>query len=170
MIGIWRSCIAKYSLAIWLYFFAKCTRAIWQHPNAKHTLAILATSYCLNRKDRVSSFYKTRGSKLCFLTCFSSFSSYFLILVFLQKCSILISLRLSQLHGNLISTPISCKFWQSVPIICQWISGHRAFLLYLAISCQIAKFSCFYFFHSILPFSITGNYFKFELQDSNSCG
>ncbi len=31
----------------------------------------LATSYCLNWNNRVSSFYWTRGSKLCFLTCFS---------------------------------------------------------------------------------------------------
>jgi hypothetical protein len=28
--------------------------------------AILATSYCSNRNNRVSSFYWTRGSKLCF--------------------------------------------------------------------------------------------------------
>jgi hypothetical protein len=52
----------------------------------KHTLAILGTSYGLNRNDRVSSFYKTRGSKLCFLTCFSYFSRYFLILAFLKHC------------------------------------------------------------------------------------
>jgi hypothetical protein len=45
-------------------------------------LVILATSYCLNRNNRVSSFYWTRGSKLCFLTCFSYFSRYFHILVF----------------------------------------------------------------------------------------
>ncbi len=60
----------------------------WQFGNtliAKHTLAILGTSYCLNRSNRVSSFYKTRGSKLCFLTCFSYFSCYFLILVFFQN-------------------------------------------------------------------------------------
>ncbi len=52
-------------------------------------LAILVTSYCLNRNDRVSSFYWTRGSKLCFLTCFSYFSLYFHILVFLQNCYLL---------------------------------------------------------------------------------
>jgi hypothetical protein len=55
-----------------------------------------------------------------------------------------------------------------VSIICPGISGRRAFLPYLAISCQIAKFSCFHFFRWILPFSITENYFKFELNDSNS--
>jgi hypothetical protein len=36
--------------------------------------------------------FMTRGSKLCFLTCFSYFSSYFLILVFSQNCYLLISL------------------------------------------------------------------------------
>ncbi len=94
-------------LGIWRFFIAKCMRAIWPHPIAKHTLAILATSYCLNRNNRVSSFYETRGSKLCFLTYFSYFSRYFLILVFSQNCYLLNSLRLSRLHGNLISCPVS---------------------------------------------------------------
>ncbi len=67
-------------------------------------------SYCLNRNNRISSFYWTRGSKLCFLTCFSYFSCYFLILVFLQNRSSLISLRLSRLHGNRISRPVSRTF------------------------------------------------------------
>ncbi len=65
------------------------------------------TSYCLNRNNRVSSFYWTRGSKLCFLTYFAYFSCYFLILVFSQNCYLLICLRLSRLHGNPISRPIS---------------------------------------------------------------
>ncbi len=93
---------------IWLCFIAKCLLAILQQPIAKHTLAILVTSYCLNRNDRVSSFYWTRGRKKCFLTCFSYFSHYFHIRVFLQNCYLLISLRLSWLHGNPISCPISC--------------------------------------------------------------
>jgi hypothetical protein len=67
----------------------------------------MATTYCLNRNNRVSSFYSTRGSKLCFLTCFSYFSRYFHILVFLLNCYLLISLRLSWLHGNPISRPVS---------------------------------------------------------------
>jgi hypothetical protein len=70
-------------------------------------LAILATSYCLNRNNRVSSFYWTRESKQCFLTCFSYSSCYFLILVFLQNCKLLISSCLSRLHGNLISCLVS---------------------------------------------------------------
>jgi hypothetical protein len=69
---------------------------------------ILATSYCLNRNDRVSSFYWTRGSRLCFLTSFSYFSRFFHILIFSQNHYLLISLRLSRLHGNPISCPVSC--------------------------------------------------------------
>jgi hypothetical protein len=75
---------------MWLCLIAKCLLAIWQQPIAKHMLAILVTSYRLNRNDRVSSFYWTRGSKLCFLTCFSYFSRYFHILVFLQNRYLLI--------------------------------------------------------------------------------
>ncbi len=73
---------------------------ILRQPIPKHTLAILATSYCLNRNYRVSSFYWTRGSRQFFLTCFSYFSCYFHNLVFSQNCYLLISLRLSWLHGN----------------------------------------------------------------------
>jgi hypothetical protein len=75
---------------MWLCLIAKCSLAIWRQPIAKHLLAILATSYCLNRNNRVSSFYWTRGSKLCFLTCFSYFSCYFHILVFSQNRYLLI--------------------------------------------------------------------------------
>ncbi len=80
-------------LAIWQQAIAKCTLAIWWQPIAKHSLAILVTSNRLNRNNRVSSFYWTRGSKLCFLTCFSYFSRYFHILVILQNHYLLISLR-----------------------------------------------------------------------------
>ena len=84
--AIWRSGIAKYLMAIWLCRIAKCLLPILRQPIAKHMLAILATSYPLNRNNRVSSFYWTRGTKLCFLTCFSYFSCYFCILVFSQNC------------------------------------------------------------------------------------
>jgi hypothetical protein len=92
--------IAKLLLANWLCLIVKCSLAIWRQAIAKHMLAILATFYCLNRNDRVSSFYLTRGSKLCFLTCFSYFSCYFHILVFLWNRYLLIFLHLSWLHGN----------------------------------------------------------------------
>ncbi len=88
--------------------------AIWRHRIAKHTLAILGTSYCLNRNDRVSSFYWTRGSKLCFLTCFFYFSHHFLILVFSQNRYSLISSRLSRLHRNQISCPVFCTFGRQI--------------------------------------------------------
>jgi hypothetical protein len=87
---IWWLWIAVYLLVIWLCLIAKCSLAILRQPIAKHMLAILATSYRLNRNDRVSSFYWTRGSKLCFLTCFSYFSCYFHILVFSQNRYLLI--------------------------------------------------------------------------------
>ncbi len=115
---IWQSCIATYLLAIWHYVIAKCMLAIWWHPIAKHTLSILATPYCLNRNNRGSSFYWARGSELCYLTCFSYFSCYFLILVFSQKCYILISLRLSWLHGNPISCPVFLYLWHSKLVRC----------------------------------------------------
>jgi hypothetical protein len=70
----------------------------------------LKTSYCLNRNNRFSSYYWTRGSKLCFLTCFSYSSCYFLFLVFSQNCYSVNSLRLSLLHGNPISCPVFCTF------------------------------------------------------------
>ncbi len=91
--AIWLCFIAKYTLAIWRHPITKFTLAIWWQTIAKHSLATLATSYRLNSNNRVSSFYKTKGSKLCFLTCFSYFSRYFHIPVFLQNCYVLISLR-----------------------------------------------------------------------------
>ncbi len=95
-------------MATWRHQIAKCTLVIWRQHIAKHSLVIMATSYCLNRNNRVNSFYWTRGSKLCFLTCFPYFSRYFHILVFLLNCYFLISLRLSRLHGNPIYCPVSC--------------------------------------------------------------
>jgi hypothetical protein len=53
----WLCFIAKYMLAIWGHTIAKCTLAIWQQPIAELSLVILATSHCLNRNNRVSSFY-----------------------------------------------------------------------------------------------------------------
>jgi hypothetical protein len=44
-------------MAIWQQEIAKCMLAIRQLPIAKLSLAILATSYRLNRNDRFSSFY-----------------------------------------------------------------------------------------------------------------
>jgi hypothetical protein len=75
--AVWRSGIAKQLLVIWLCHIAKRLLAILQQPIAKHLLAILGTSYPLNRNDRVITFYWARGSKQCFLTCFSYFSCYF---------------------------------------------------------------------------------------------
>ncbi len=70
----------------WQFGYVLLLNACWRFGDSlslKLCWQFLATSYHLNRNDRVSRFYWTRGSKLCFLTCFSYFSCYFLILVFL---------------------------------------------------------------------------------------
>jgi hypothetical protein len=72
----------------------------------------------LNINNRVGGFYRTRGSKLCFLTCFSSFSCYFLILVFLQNHYLLVSLRLSRMHRNPSSWATFLYFWHSKLVRC----------------------------------------------------
>ncbi len=95
---IWQSLIAKYLLAIGIH---ELLNARWQFGNI----------LWLNWNNRVSSFYWTKGSKLCFLPRFSYFSCYFLILVFSWNCYLLISLRLSQLHGNPISCPVFLYLW-----------------------------------------------------------
>jgi hypothetical protein len=105
--AIWLCFIAKCMLVICQHPIANCTLAIRQQPIAKHSLAIWVTSYRLNRNNRFSSFYWTRGSKLCCLAWFSYFSCYFHILVFLLNRYLLISLRLFWLHGNPISHPVS---------------------------------------------------------------
>jgi hypothetical protein len=110
--AIWQSCIAKYLLRIWSYFIAKCTRAIWRHPIAKHMLPILEASYCLNRYDRVSSLYWTRGSKQCF-------SHFSLILVLLFLFSVFAKLLLTNFFAPFSaawkSDFLSCfsYLWQS---------------------------------------------------------
>ncbi len=60
-----------------------------------------------------------------FLTCLSYFSCYFNSLVFSQNCHLLISSRLSRLHGNPIPRPISRTFalWGSMSYMRPHISG-----------------------------------------------
>jgi hypothetical protein len=69
--------IAKWLLTIWHSYVASnhwqsganycwIDSAFLRSFIAKYMLAILATSYRLNRNDRVSSFWWTRGSKQCF--------------------------------------------------------------------------------------------------------
>jgi hypothetical protein len=60
----------------------------------------------LSSNNRVSSFYWIRGSKHCFLTSFSNLDRYFLFLVFLQNCYLLVSSCLFWLCGNPISHPV----------------------------------------------------------------
>jgi hypothetical protein len=64
----------------------------------------------LSSNDTVCSFIWIRGSKHCFLTSFSNLYRYFLLLVFLQNCYLLVSLHLSRLRGTPISYPIFIPF------------------------------------------------------------
>jgi hypothetical protein len=67
----------------------------------------------LSSGDRISSLYWIRGSNFCFVTGFSNLNHYFLFLVFLQNCFLLVSSRLSRLRGNPISHPIFLHLWFS---------------------------------------------------------
>jgi hypothetical protein len=70
----------------------------------------------LSSNDRISSLYWIRGSKHCFLTSCSYFNRYFHFLVFLHNCYLLVSSRLTWLHGNPISCPVfSCLWYSKVP-------------------------------------------------------
>ncbi len=70
--------------------------ASWQFSN----------TLLLSSNDRISSFYWIRESKHCFLKYFSNLNRYFLFLVFLRNCYLLVSLGLSPLSGNPISHPV----------------------------------------------------------------
>jgi hypothetical protein len=70
----------------------------------------LRTSLSLSSNDRICLFIWIRGSKHCFLTSFSNFYHYFLFLLFLQHCYLLVSLHLSWLRGTPIFYPIFILF------------------------------------------------------------
>ncbi len=78
----------------------------------------LVSSLLLSSNDRVSSFYWTRGNKHGFLTSFSYFSCYFLILDFLRSHYLLVYLHLSWLHGNPISCPVFSNLGHSKVVHC----------------------------------------------------
>ncbi len=67
----------------------------------------------LSSNNRFSSFYWIRGSKHCLLTSFSYLNCYFLFLVYLCNCYLLVSSHLSWLHGNPISHPVFSYLWYS---------------------------------------------------------
>jgi hypothetical protein len=92
---------------VWLDDIIMTSPALLNDVDRHHLIASnLASSLSQSSNDSISSFYWTRGSKLCFLTNFSYFSCYYFILEFLHSCYLLISLRLSWLHRNPISHPI----------------------------------------------------------------
>ncbi len=69
----------------------------------------------LSSNNRICSLNWIRGSKHCFLTSFSNLNRYFLLLVFLHNSYLLVFLRFSWLHGNLISLPICIPFVLQIP-------------------------------------------------------
>ncbi len=69
----------------------------------------------LSSNDRICSFNWIRGSKHCFLTSFSNLYCYYLFLVFLQNCYLLVSSHLSRLRGTPISYPAFIPFVLQIP-------------------------------------------------------
>ncbi len=109
---------------IWLCCIAKCSLAILQQPIAKHTLAILATSYCLNRNNRVSSFYLTRGSKQCFSHVSLILVATFLFLRAFLGCTgirflvpFLVPLALRASTSYMRPLPVLCGKQRSYPTV-----------------------------------------------------
>jgi hypothetical protein len=90
----------------------------------------LASSLLLSSNNRISSFYWISRSNHYFLTHFFYFSPYFFILVFLLDCYLLVSLRLSRLHGNPTSCPVFSYPWESEVLRCMcapkifWHTSH----------------------------------------------
>jgi hypothetical protein len=64
----------------------------------------------LSSNNRICSFNWIRRSKHCFHTSFSNLYCYFLFLVFLLNCYLLVSLHLSWLRGTPISHPVFIPF------------------------------------------------------------
>ncbi len=106
--------VAKLLLVIWWPCIAKYSLTIWQSNVAKFMLAI-SDILLLSSNDRICSFNWIRGSKHCFFTSFSNLNRYFLLLVFLQNCYLLVSLHLSRLRRTLISHPVFILFVLQIP-------------------------------------------------------
>ena len=104
--------------------------AIWRAHY--HYVETMTSSLLLSSNNRISSFYWIRGSKYCFLASFSYLNCYFLILVFLHNCYLLVSLLLSWLQRNLMYCPIFSYLWDSKVLrrMCAPIFWHtsRSFL------------------------------------------
>jgi hypothetical protein len=88
---------------------------IWQSNVTKFTFCNLATSLSLSSNDRICSFIWIRGSKHSFLTSSSNFYHYFLFLVFLRRCYLLVSSHLSWLCWTPISYPVFITFVLRIP-------------------------------------------------------
>ncbi len=109
--------VAKFTLAIWQLCFAQSLLMIWHSCIAKWNWWS-GNTLLLSSNNRISSIYWIRGSIHCFLTSFSHLNCYFLFLVFLLNCYLLVSLRLSWLHRNQISHHIFSYLWYSEVLHC----------------------------------------------------
>ncbi len=107
--------IAKLLLGVRQTDIAKFLMTTWWSNVAKFKFCNLATSLLLSSNDRICSFIWIRGSKHSFLTSFSNFYRYFLFLVFLQHCYLLVSSHLSRLHRTPISCPVFIPFVLRIP-------------------------------------------------------
>jgi hypothetical protein len=134
----------------------------------------------LSSNNRISSFYWIRGSKHCFLTSFSNLNRYFLFLVFLCNCYLLVSLGLSWLHGNPISCPVLIPLvlwvphWTCAPIFlahmtrflkarCLWEPGTRISTSFLSPFRLLPKVSC----HANVHWAIANHTFSSHVISSN---
>jgi hypothetical protein len=107
----------------------------------------------------ICSFNWIRGSKHCFLTSFSNFYHYFLFLVFLQHCYLIVSSHLSWLHGTPISYPVFIPFvlrilcrtcapmflahiMHFLEVRCLWEPGTRVSTGIFSLFCLYPKVSC----------------------------
>ncbi len=106
--------VTKSSLVIWQPCIAKYLLTIWQSNGPKFML-VISDNLLLSSNNRICSFDWIRGSKHCFLTSFSNHKCYFLLLVFLQNCYLLVSSHLSRLCGTPISHPVFIPFVLRIP-------------------------------------------------------
>ncbi len=133
----------------------------------------------LSRNNRINSFYWIRGSKYCFLISFSYLNRYFLFLVFLHNCYLLVSLGLSWLHRNPIPRPVFTPFILRVPrrtrapiflahmmrfleARCSWEPGTRISTGFLSPFCLLPKVS-----HANLHWAIAYHTFFSHIKSLN---
>ncbi len=108
--------------------------AKWRWTGVILIASNMVSSLLPSSNNSISSFYWTRGSKLCLFTGFSYFGCYFLMLGFLHSHYLLVSLCLSQLHRNLISHPIFSYLGHSEVVRCMCTPMFLAHIVHFLIA------------------------------------